>query len=744
MNGDLESATFRAAFELNPQAMWILDCATAGLVAINEAALAQLACGRAELAGSTLHDLRSTDAGGPSTEAVAALCADLPGPNPTVRSLHLRRGDGTDLTVEVSSHALASPEVRRLCIVRDVTEGRHAKRAESRYQSLLQNSRDKVIFFTPDGRILECNDLATRAYGYSRDELLKMRVSDLRDPATEQEVGRQLARANEHGLHFETSHRRRDGTCFPVEVHSRGVMLGGERVLVSVIRDISDERKARAVLRSVEQRLRLMLEDAPLAVVVLDSDGLIEYANPFFLSLTGRSWPQVVGRRAFGAFRAAPPGSPARSHFQGELVTATGVRQLSWTQSTLRDAGGAAEGFLYIGSDMTEHWHAQRALRLSEQRFRALTEGNPDGMALCTDDKITYANPALAALLGKSTAALLGRPALELVHPGDRGELQARLARAFTQAEPMREMRLLREGGGSVDAEVALLRIEADGLVSVLLVARDVTERWQLQSRLLQASRLASVGTLAAGVAHEINNPLAWVDANLSYVGSIWPRVEAELLGRRAGAFVEPAPQEPLTPAALDEVRDAIAESGIGLERVRQTVAGLKQFALSEAEAPRPVDVRLALEASLKMIAHELGRRARVVRELSPVPAVMGNEARLAQVFVNLLLNAAQALPPEGDPAQAMVSVRSFVDGQGRVIVAVEDSGRGIAEENLARIFDPFFTTRAVGEGAGLGLSIAHGIISGMGGDIEVTSTVGAGTLVKVILPPAPFDRSST
>jgi signal transduction histidine kinase len=208
----------------------------------------------------------------------------------------------------------------------------------------------------------------------------------------------------------------------------------------------------------------------------------------------------------------------------------------------------------------------------------------------------------------------------------------------------------------------------------------------------------------------------------------------AELAARRAGST---APPHELSSADLDDVRAALDESALGVERIRQIVHGLKEFARSEEEALRLVDVREALDGSLKMMAQELKHRARVVREIEPVPAVLGNEARLTQVFVNLLHNAAQALPPEGAEAQATVRLATLVDGEGRVVVSIEDTGCGIPQENLSRIFDPFFTTRGVGEGAGLGLSIAHGIVSGMGGDIEVTSAVGKGTIVRVILPPA-------
>lgn len=741
---------YRGIFDTHPEPMWIVDCETAGLLAVNAAARQRtFATTEDELRGLTLHALLPPDDGGRSTEIIDALRADLPGGKPTVRTLRQARKDGSFVETEVTSWPTVPFGGRRarLCLLRDAVQTRRASLGGSRYQALLDNSRDKVIFFAPDGRILEANRIAERGYGYSREELLRLRIFDLADPSTAKDAGEKLSRATEDGLRFETLHRRRDGTTFPADVSLRAAALGEDRVLVSVIRDITDVSTTRAVLQSVEQRLRFMLEDAPLAVVVLDRNGKVDYANPFFLTLTGRSWTEVIGKRAYGAFLTTGGDPTARAHFQSELVTASGVRQVSWTQSVLRDAAGAAEGFLYIGSDMTEHWHSERALRLSERRFRALIEGHPDGVAVCTDGNLTYMNPALAWIIGRSQAEVLGKPMEDLVYESDKAVFRSRIAPdrlSPAPGEPLPELRLLRSGGRTAYVELASLPVDADAGGAVLLVARDVTERRQMQKRLVQASRLASVGTLAAGVAHEINNPLAYVDVNLGYVKSVWPNAVAELLARREGA---PLPEggPPITASVLADVDAALEEGTVGVERVRGIVAGLKEFARSEAESLRRLDLREVVDSSLTLIAHELKHRARVVTELSAVPEVLGNDSRLTQVFINLLLNAAQSLPPEEAAVKGNeVRVRTSTNASGAAVVSIEDTGCGIPPENLSRIFDPFFTTRAVGEGAGLGLSIAHGIVSGLGGEIEVDSTVGKGTMVRVLLPSADDEESRT
>jgi CheY-like chemotaxis protein/two-component sensor histidine kinase len=169
---------------------------------------------------------------------------------------------------------------------------------------------------------------------------------------------------------------------------------------------------------------------------------------------------------------------------------------------------------------------------------------------------------------------------------------------------------------------------------------------------------------------------------------------------------------------------------------VRHIVRDLKTFSRGDEETTRALDVRPVLESALSVCLNEVRHRARVRRELGEVAYVVANEARLGQVFLNLLVNAAQAIP-DGQVERHEIALRTFEDEKGRVVVEVADTGSGIAPEHLARIFDPFFTTKPVGVGTGLGLSICHGIVSALGGEIQVESQVGKGTRVRVVLPAA-------
>ncbi len=246
------------------------------------------------------------------------------------------------------------------------------------------------------------------------------------------------------------------------------------------------------------------------------------------------------------------------------------------------------------------------------------------------------------------------------------------------------------------------------------------------QEQLIIADRRVSIGRLAAGVAHEINNPLAFIKANLSFA--------AEELSEIASLTRSGADRQALQ-ERLMELGTAIAESRQGTDRVHHIVRGLKAFARTDEDRRAPTSVADALEAAIAMSAHELKHRARLERELSPAPLVDGNEVRLSQVFLNLLLNAAQAIP-EGAP-RGLIRVTLGTDARGWAVAAVQDDGSGIPKEHLSRIFDPFFTTKPVGVGTGLGLSISQGIVLALGGEISVESEAGVSTTFRVALPPS-------
>jgi signal transduction histidine kinase len=260
-------------------------------------------------------------------------------------------------------------------------------------------------------------------------------------------------------------------------------------------------------------------------------------------------------------------------------------------------------------------------------------------------------------------------------------------------------------------------------------------QRKKMQEQLLMSERMASVGILAASVAHEINNPLAVLAANLEIIGQ-------NLVGIAAvgAASVEGALQAGDTDAVqfakkLALVNETLRDAQEAAERVRLIVRDLKIFSHpGDSEKSGPVAIEHVLESSIRMASNEIRHRARLVKDYREVPPVEGNEARLGQVFLNLIVNAAQAIP-DGRAADNEIRISTRLSEAGRVVTEISDTGVGMPPEALARIFDAFFTTKPAGVGTGLGLAICHRIVTSLGGDISVQSHVGAGTTFRVSLP---------
>ncbi len=252
----------------------------------------------------------------------------------------------------------------------------------------------------------------------------------------------------------------------------------------------------------------------------------------------------------------------------------------------------------------------------------------------------------------------------------------------------------------------------------VIALIRSTTRDKELQARLLLADRMAALGTLAAGVGHEINNPLTFILGNLEWLGTA--------LRERLGDQAEAAEARDVF-LAIDALRE-------GAERIAGIARDLRSLARGTDERLGPVDLRPIIESSLRTTSNELRPRARVVCELDEVPPVRGKEGSLAHVLVNLLLNAAHAIE-EGAVDQNEVQVKLARDASGRVALSVRDTGCGIPPEIVGRIFDPFFTTREVGGGTGLGLYVCHGIVTSLGGELSVTSEPGRGSTFRVLLP---------
>jgi PAS domain S-box-containing protein len=349
---------------------------------------------------------------------------------------------------------------------------------------------------------------------------------------------------------------------------------------------------------------------------------------------------------------------------------------------------------------------AERRATEQAQILNALFDHAPDTVAhLDLEGNVRFANRSLGGNIFDAPAS------------DHREALRAAFDRMTDSGEPQGfEASSIRSDGSQVWLSTRLGPIKEQGaVIGAVLVSRDVTADKQTEMHLMAADRMASVGTLAAGVAHEINNPLASVIANLDMAVQ-----DVHALAKKVAV-----PRD-----LTEELEDASTAAG----RVREIVRDLKIFSRTEVDRRGPVDVENVLDSTLRMAWNELRHRARVVKAYGDVPPVDANESRLGQVFLNLIINAAHAIPP-GNYESNQIRIATEIDPNGCVLVTIADTGAGIPADVRPRLFTPFFTTKPVGVGTGLGLAISHRIITQFGGTIGYETEVGRGTMFHVTLP---------
>jgi PAS domain S-box-containing protein len=375
-----------------------------------------------------------------------------------------------------------------------------------------------------------------------------------------------------------------------------------------------------------------------------------------------------------------------------------------------------------------KHARAEGTLRATEASFRAAFELIPDGILVHRKGLVVHANGSAAALLGASDPEdLVGRVLVDLFVPSDQQTIRDRMQESMTPA-PLAEVTMIGLDGRVVHVETSSMFVLFDGEPAFLNVVRDVSARRELVARTIHIDRMLAVGTLAAGVGHEINNPLAYVMANVDHACS-----EVKRLQQHLQALSQRAPAAGTVAAALLDVAAVLEEASEGTRRIRDIARDLNTFARNDDEQLELVDMRAAAESALRMAAAEIRHRARVVRHYEEVPPVRASASRVSQVLLNLVINAAHAIE-KGAPDANEISVHIRHEGDA-VVVEVRDTGCGIAPQHRERLFTPFFTTKPAGQGTGLGLSISRRIVRSIGGDIAVDSVLGQGTIVRVTIP---------
>lgn len=643
-------------------------------------------------------------------------------------------------------------------LYQDVTDRYHAeqqlKENEERYRLLVESAPDMIAVFDADD-IVYINAAGAALLGARHPQQLIGQPPErylpsvdiqrmTREIRKELDAGRPTPLADEQFL-------RMDGSAVDVETLYLPLSYRGQQVVQVIARDITERKKTQAQLHRAHLELRSHIDNSPLGLMQWDSKFNIIRWSPQAERIFGYRADEIIGRNWAEFDFVHPDDMQSVSQIAQRLVTGVETRNTyvnrnyckdgreiicEWYNSALYDERGNLLSILSQFNDITERKQAEQSIQNREDAIRGILRAAPVGIGVVSNRVVEEVNDQLCEMVGHSREELLGQNA-RIFYPDDAEYERVgrdKYAAIRKSAYGTIETRWQRKDGRILDIQLSSAATDIEHPTQhVIFTALDITEqkknihelaRYQnhlqdlvdartreleeSREQLRHSERLASIGTLATGLAHEINNP----------VGGI-------LL---AAQNVMELKQNPAAAELVDRCLNDIIDNA---QRCGKIIQSILQFARSGESPKKPCDLNEILTRCVQLTGQYLKKRQTSVEmELAnQLPPARVNTVEMEQVFVNLLRNAAES-------AKQGVRIRILSTHEEHTIkIAIEDNGRGIAQEQLSRLFDPFYTTRRQHGGTGLGLSIVHGIIRDHSGSIEVQSEVGRGTVFHITLP---------
>jgi PAS domain S-box-containing protein len=643
-------------------------------------------------------------------------------------------------------------------------------------KSILDTLMDGVIMMESDGTVFAFNPAAARIFGYPAEQIIGCNVNEL-VPAPHKGQHDIYLEKYLHGGESnlvgkgvrELMAQHRDGHTLPVELAISEALINGRRMFIGIVRDISKRKQADEAMRLERERFELAMRGS--------TDGLWDwnlltnevYYSPRWKEMLGykdeelansvKSWSEHIHDedlpRALRTVDAYVGGEIDEYHIEYRMYHKQGMDVDILSRAILLcDEAGKPLRLIGTHVDITQQKQMEALLRESEKRFRTIFDSAQDAMMLLDDNGFVDCNPATLKMFG-----CVDRKDFTRLHPADLSpprqpdgadslnQANEQIAIALQEGKHFFEWRHRRNNGEEFSAEVLLSAMKLSGRRVLHATVRDISARKaaekklkEAQAQLLQSEKLASIGQLAAGVAHEINNPVGYVNSNLGslkrYIKDLlalaqqYEALESQLPDNKAKRALISSKERLDIEFLKQDLDDLIQESLEGIDRVKQIVRDLKDFSHVDEATWEIADVHHGINSTLNIVHNELKYKAEVIKEYGELPTIYCLPSQLNQVFMNLLVNAGHALQDKGK-----IFIRTGVQGGDHVWIEIEDTGAGIPPQNLKRIFEPFFTTKEVGKGTGLGLSLAYGIIEKHQGTIEVDSEQGRGTRFRILLP---------
>jgi two-component system NtrC family sensor kinase len=657
---------------------------------------------------------------------------------------HIRK-DGSTVWAEVMLSFMQSRDGRIIGIMgatRDITERKKAEEAlrqsEERFRTIFEGTSIGIALVGFDMKVIRINPAFERMFGYSLEEFSKLKNLEYLHPddaMVDAKFYLEMLEGKRDHYTIDKRYTRKDGKVIWGRQNLSVVRSadGKPMYFIAMIEDITERKHMEDALRQNEEKLRLYFQNVSDVIYSFDTEFRVLNVSPAVERLLGYRPEELVGRPFYELNLVTPASLELAFYdmlrvFAGEHVIS--YREFIAKDGTIRfgeislsplySAEGKLIGALGVGRDVTERKHMEEALKESERNYRILFESSIDGMFVIDGKtmEILFANQTMAKISGFDSAQdLVGLNVFELVAPEERKRAFKLVKEDVFEKDLHRihEYRAFTKDGREKWVSVVSTRIEYQGRMAALVSVRDITElkraeeeKKKLEDQIQLAGRLAAVGELAAGIAHELNNPLAAIKGF------------AQLLAGREG---------------LDEsIKKDLQSIYLESQRASKITQNLLSFARRHEPEKRLISINEALEKTLELASHQLKvNNIELVTELAPdLPRTMADFHQMQEVFVNIITNAEQAMVEAHGKGRLIIRTKKV---GGMVQITFTDDGPGISEENLKRIFDPFFTTKEVGKGTGLGLSICYGLVEAHGGRIYVKSKVGNGATFVVEIP---------
>jgi PAS domain S-box-containing protein len=622
--------------------------------------------------------------------------------------------------------AIARDERGRLTISADADRERAAfdKLDMKEAAKLFSNLPIGLALTHPDGNLIAFNESLCKSSGYTGEELANLgQLAQLFDDPND--GAKAFAHAYEKGFLYggEMRFRRKDGSCYFALFSLRAILVNETRYWQAIIEDISDQKRAEQALRASEENYRALYDDNPSMYFTVDWEGIVLSVNRFGAEQLGYSVEELVGQSVFNVFieddrnivQQQLTACLQHPHqvFHWELRKIRKDGSILWVKEAARAVPGV-DGelvILIVCEDISERKRVEQALREGEQRYRGLVESFPYAIFVEQDGRLVFVNSVGLRLMNcNAVSDLQGLGLPGLFGKGREKGLERFLWLEKHDFQPSlmewTECKLLRKNGEVIDVEVIFLNTNYEGKPAIQAIARDITETKTLRQAAQKMERLAALGEISTTIAHEIRNPLSSISLNLQYLS-----------------------RHLQIPETLLQIFQNIRQ---GVTIIQNIVSGILDFARLAPPAFKTTDIHRVLENSLNYVKVELELAGIEVRKeyMATRPNAVMDPNQMVQVFVNLLSNAKDAMDGGGT-----LFIRTTCDGNS-VEVQIEDTGKGIPQQNLAKIFNPFFTTKA--NGIGLGLAIVLRILEQHQAEIKVESEVDVGTKCAIKLSATP------